>query len=280
MAQELFRIRTLSGIRLEAGEEEGPGLFSDELWDLRGCFELGDLKHDGELVGEVLEGSSSGQHLQHRHAERPDVDVEGVSSVSSRPQHLRRDVVSSARDAHPVPLLHGRRDRHARAEVGELDDAVDGDEDVAGLEVAMDDAMIVQVPQPLEDLQAVMLHRLLRQRSEGMEDGGHGAARHVLHPDDGERGGDDLGGDVADNVGMVQLLQQLPLGLEGGKERAVCRFYVHPFDWRKRREGRGEGRTEREERRGKAEGRTQREERRGGRDKARTSVRQQQGGGK
>ena len=75
-------------------------------------------------------------------AERPDVHLAVVLPLVHRQDHLRR---------HPVGRPHeavGRRRDGRRAEVGQLDDAAVGQQDVARLDVPVDAALQVQVGQP------------------------------------------------------------------------------------------------------------------------------------
>ena len=74
-------------------------------------------------------------------AQRPDVHLAGVLPLVHRQDHLGR---------HPVRCPHetvGRRRDGGRAEVGQLDDAAVGQQDVARLDVPVDAALEVQVRQ-------------------------------------------------------------------------------------------------------------------------------------
>lgn len=98
------------------------------------------LCHDGR----VLKGSLAYQKLVGQHTKGPQVDLFVVVVVlAARLEHLRGQVVEGA--AHGLAAVVGGVD--APAKVGDLELAVDADEDVLGLDVAVDDVLAVQVAQ-------------------------------------------------------------------------------------------------------------------------------------
>ena len=108
-------------------------------------------------------GQHPRQHLVHRHAERVDVGREDRLAVELLGRHVGR----AADDRRAV-----RRDLEEarRAEVGDLEHVVLGDEHVGRPQVAMDDALPVRVVDGVADLareveRAVQIERALARRS-------------------------------------------------------------------------------------------------------------------
>lgn len=93
------------------------------------------------------------------------------------------------------------------AEIGQLDNAQGGDEDVAALDVAMDDTFAVEVDQAVEDAADVGLAQAFGEGAVLLEQVGQGAGLHELH-DDVELAVDDVVVDVAHDVGVVERAQQ------------------------------------------------------------------------
>lgn len=92
--------------------------------------------HVAPVVGEI----AARRHLVHQDAEGPDV---GLVVVDFALAQLGREVDGGAADG----LRHGgRRLKHRRdTEVAQLDDLVLGEEDVAGFDVAVENASVVQI---------------------------------------------------------------------------------------------------------------------------------------
>ncbi len=127
--------------------------------------------------------------LEQHHAERPDV-ASGVHAVTE--ERLRRDVRERARDGggalRAVDRLRdgfgGVRFEPAReAEIEHLDAVLRTDDDVGGLEIAMDDAPLVRMRQRARDLRAVPKYGFDGQAVE-RQHLGERTAVHVLHRDE------------------------------------------------------------------------------------------------
>lgn len=107
------------------------------------------LRHDGG----ILEGGLANEELVREDAEAPQVDLLVVRVVGGAGlDHLRGQVVEGA--AHGLAAAVGGV--HAPPEVGQLDLAVDADEDVLGLDVPVDDVLAVQVAQRARHLRDVL----------------------------------------------------------------------------------------------------------------------------
>ena len=122
----------------------------------------------------ALERVLAGRHLVEEDAERPDVALEvGRRAV----QHFRRHV--GERSGNRLGRRRYRRrlrcavvaePRHAvrQSEIEHLGAAVGGDDDVAALEIAVDDVLRVRVLDRVGDLQAVARKRLRGEPPGGM----------------------------------------------------------------------------------------------------------------
>ena len=104
-------------------------------------------------------GQHAGQHLVHRHAERVEVRREDRLAVELLRRHVRR----AADDRRAV---RGDLEEARRAEVGDLQHVVLGDEHVGRAQVAVDDALPVRVIDGVADLageveRAVQIERAL-----------------------------------------------------------------------------------------------------------------------
>ena len=94
------------------------------------------------LDGRVLERRLAAQELIREHAQAPQVDGLAVEVLlAAGLDHLRGQVVEGA--AHGVAAVVGRV--HAPAEVRDLDLAVDADQDVLGLDIAVHDVLLMQI---------------------------------------------------------------------------------------------------------------------------------------
>ncbi len=93
----------------------------------------------------VSYGQDPGQHLVHRHAERVDVGREHGLSLKLLRRHVRR----TADHGRPV---RGDLEEARRAEVGDLQHVVLGDEHVGRAQIAVDDALRVGVIDGVADL--------------------------------------------------------------------------------------------------------------------------------
>eukprot|EP00406_Dinophysis_acuminata_P040260 CAMPEP_0179360684 /NCGR_PEP_ID=MMETSP0797-20121207/80107_1 /TAXON_ID=47934 /ORGANISM="Dinophysis acuminata, Strain DAEP01" /LENGTH=335 /DNA_ID=CAMNT_0021076053 /DNA_START=249 /DNA_END=1254 /DNA_ORIENTATION=+ len=116
----------------------------------------------------AAEGGRSNEHLVEQDAHGPDIDTVPVRLVL---HHLRGEVVQGAAEGVPLPAV---RDLRAPPEVAELRDPVCAQQDVLGLDVAVDDVPLVEVGERErdvpEDLGGVPLRQaaaLLHNREEG-----------------------------------------------------------------------------------------------------------------
>nr|POE88384.1 hypothetical protein CFP56_11613 [Quercus suber] len=167
--------------------------------DLRFVLELGDgLAHDvGEEVDEAGarvhlgavggEGEAVLRDFQQRHAERPDVRGDGVGLPGDA---FGGHVVGGADEG--VGVAFGA-ELAADAEVAELDLALAREQDVAGLDVAVDDAVAVEVGEAVEHpLRHLAQHLLARPATELLDlaiDRVQTAALAELHRDADRPGG-------------------------------------------------------------------------------------------
>ena len=119
------------------------------------------------ILVDGLEGRAAGHHLEHEDAEGPPVDAEVVVLAA---QHLGRDVVGRA--AEGARAFAARQALLAHAVVGELDVAVDVEQHVVELQVAIDDAARVQEAERHADLGRVEARVVLGQAT---------LALHVVH---------------------------------------------------------------------------------------------------
>ena len=99
----------------------------------------GEVLHQHFADALAFERHVAGEHLVEDDAEGVDVDLAAVAAVGD----FRRHVVDGA-DAFGLAAAAAAGDELGEAVVADLDDAVVG-EDVARLQVAVDDAVVVQV---------------------------------------------------------------------------------------------------------------------------------------
>ena len=99
-----------------------------------------------------LEGRLSDQQGVEHDADCPDVDLEAVPRFA---EYLGGDVVGGA--AGGVPAISGRPDPGGEAEVAQLHLHLVVEEDVAELDIAVDDAVGVEVLEGVDDLEEVVL---------------------------------------------------------------------------------------------------------------------------
>ena len=97
--------------------------------------------------------------------------------------------------------MRGDFEEARRAEVGDLDHALIGDEHVARPQIAMDDALLVRVIHRVADLAGVVERAIEIERAVALDHRFERVARHVLHHDEKHivllLGGED-GDDVRD----------------------------------------------------------------------------------
>lgn len=172
MAEKLVGRRPLGGVSAEAGGHHvlkrlgellllaaAAGAVSAVLLEAQ---PVGNLHHERLGQGEVGQRRAAMGELERRDAERPDVGLDavprvGVDHLGCHPVGRAGHVVEEGGGGGGhvegdggggVRLVDGGGD----TEVGELDGAVGVDEDVAGLDVAVDVALAVQVGESVENL--------------------------------------------------------------------------------------------------------------------------------
>jgi len=197
--------------------------------DAENFFDGGALK-----LGE-REGGLGGEQFVKQHAERIEVAA-GVHVLAHQPGLFRAHVGGRAGE-----LIEGRGQRvggQAVAERGPGDAEINdlgarlavlfGDEDVRGLEVAVDDAFLMRVLDGLADL------------DEEREAGGQGKgvciavvgdarAGHVIHDEKRPAGGGGPAIEDAGDVGMVHPGKGFPLDRETGHHRAGVQAELEDF---------------------------------------------------
>ena len=201
-------VEQVVGARVAGGDLRGHRLEHD-VADRLGQLRVVQPRRGGELAAfqlvEVgrrrrLVGQPAGEQLVHRDADRVDVGGEDRLAVELLGGHVRR--AADHRGA-----VSGDLEEPRGAEVGHLGDAVLGDDDVAGPQVAVDDPLAVRVIDRVADLAAVVEGLGQLERALAIRDRLERLARHVLH-DDEEHLADPLGGEHGDDVGMAQRRQQ------------------------------------------------------------------------
>mmetsp|Transcript_61420 Transcript_61420/g.173202 ORF Transcript_61420/g.173202 Transcript_61420/m.173202 type:complete len:322 (-) Transcript_61420:156-1121(-) len=148
----------------------------------------GELRH-GAAVG-IRKGAA--EELQEDAAEGPDVEGEGALRPGRAEQDLGRDVegrahktrlavlgLPAARGVFELDLLVFRHD-HCGVEIHELEVAVDGEEQVLGLEVAVCDAFQSEVHKDDDDLGGVELGEVQLTNTHACDLGGQLPTFHVL----------------------------------------------------------------------------------------------------
>jgi hypothetical protein len=246
LARSLARARGLDGEHvLEVGDQLavravaavevlGRGAIDD---GGQGAGDLGAAQlHVWQLLAHVLhrhrdlvlavEGDVAGEHLEEHDAQRVEVALR-IDVLAQR--LLGRDVVGRAEHA-PVggEALLGQRARDP--EVGDLGRALLVDEDVLGLDVAVDDAVVVGGAQGAGDLDRVG-HRLADRQAPVAPDAVlERLALHVLE-DDVRRSIVLARVDDADDVGVVELRDRARLAPEALELVGVRRdLAVHELD--------------------------------------------------
>jgi len=194
------------------------------------------LDDGGEEVGDRFpaEDRPSRQHLQQHHPEGPDV---GAFVHRLAPRLLRRHVGGGSEDdtGQGGPVRERRRLRVGtsrggpalalvglgQAEVEQLDRAIARDLDVGGLEVPVDDAVLVRVLECLGDL-AGHLQGVVDWECPPGQAIGQGRALHELH-DEGPRPARLLETVHRCDVGVVERSEEPRLALESGQAIGVGR---------------------------------------------------------
>ena len=123
------------------------GALAQAVWD---CVVVLRYSRVGLLQGGRLEGRGADQQGEHATTKRPDV---GGETVALLVQHLRRDVVGRPADR-PLLLL---TKPGGQAKVADLDRHAGGEEEVAELQVPVDDLLLVDVGHALAQLGKVVL---------------------------------------------------------------------------------------------------------------------------
>ncbi len=164
----------------------------------------------------AVEGELPRRRLVQHHAEG--VEVRLVAHALA-PGLLRREVLDRA-EHRPRLGDRGGRQRTRDPEVGDLDRALRGDEDVLGLDVPVDDPHAVRVVQDVAHLGADPTDLLLLQRARPPEERLEVLALHVLHDDEVHVAVASVVVDL-DHVGVGQPREGLGFPLESGHELGV-----------------------------------------------------------
>ena len=122
-------------------------------------------------------GQHAGEHLVHRDAER--IDVRRKHRLAE--ELLRRHVRRAADDRRAV---RGDLEKARRAEVGDLHQAVVGDQHVGRTQVAVQHALTMGVVDGVADLAGVVERRRQIERAIARQDRFERLARHELHHDE------------------------------------------------------------------------------------------------
>jgi len=201
-------VEQVVGTRVAVGDVRRHRL-EDDVADRFGNLGVVDPRRGGEFAAfQLLEvvgfgrlvGQPPGKQLVHRDADRVHVGREHRLAVELLGRHVRR--AADHRRAVGGDLQEARR-----AEVGDLGDAGLGDQDVAGAQVAVDDALAVGMVDGVADLAGEVEGTRHVECALAIGDRLEGLARDVLH-DDEEDLADPLGGEHGDDIGMTQRRQQ------------------------------------------------------------------------
>ena len=147
----------------------------------RGGRALRDVEQRGlrGLEAPLVPRRARARHLDEGAAHAPDVRRQPGPVL---PRRLRRHPQHRARQRRGRGPPR-RAERRAGPEVGELDLAAVGHEDVRGLDVTVHDPEAVQVPEPLQQLRRVAADDALLEAPELVQQREDGAAGHVLEED-------------------------------------------------------------------------------------------------
>ena len=160
-----------------------------------------------------FEGRAAHHHLEQQHAQRPPVYGEAVVLAA---QHLRRDVVGRAAERVGGPLRAAAALVEAflaHAVVGELDVALDVEQHVVQLQVAVDDAPRVQEAQGDRDLGRVEASVVLGQAALALHVVHQVTAAQVLDHEEETRVGLEAGVQAHQERMIGGLLEHVLLGL-------------------------------------------------------------------
>mmetsp|Transcript_27838 Transcript_27838/g.49152 ORF Transcript_27838/g.49152 Transcript_27838/m.49152 type:complete len:230 (-) Transcript_27838:955-1644(-) len=168
LQQELFRLRTLAGVLSEHFGQQQVELIGPlrSVAQLRGGLGL-DGPEDVQNRLDVGKRRHPFRELDERDAQRPHIrEVCGTRPCDHFGRHPQRrpDHLFSVSDA-VDPAAKAERD----SEIGDFDFACGSEQDVAGLEVAVDDLSLVQVQEGLERVEADVLDLRLVERAECVE---------------------------------------------------------------------------------------------------------------
>lgn len=156
----LVERETLRRVRRENGADEHARLVGNVVL-LDG---EGELVETDVVVGRVhvaaVEGRAADQHRVGDDAQRPDVHFVAVAAAVRRREDLRSDVVGSAAER-LLPLVR-LAELRGESQVAHLDFEVVVQEDVRQLQVAVDDAVAVEILDCVDDLEEEVLDLRLR----------------------------------------------------------------------------------------------------------------------
>mmetsp|Transcript_41026 Transcript_41026/g.102663 ORF Transcript_41026/g.102663 Transcript_41026/m.102663 type:complete len:203 (-) Transcript_41026:1544-2152(-) len=176
-AEELVDGGPLRGVSLEAPEDEGPPLCRHLFGYGRGLGGGCDVEEGCNVVGELRVGGIARRHLQHGTADAPHVALSGVALLGN---NLWRHENRSSLEAEGCVVVSRLVQVPRSTKVGQLAHTPVVYEDVLTLDVSVNDALLVQIQQPLQHLPSILPNHALIQAPKPHDQIRHTPARHVL----------------------------------------------------------------------------------------------------
>mmetsp|Transcript_32524 Transcript_32524/g.75957 ORF Transcript_32524/g.75957 Transcript_32524/m.75957 type:complete len:267 (-) Transcript_32524:847-1647(-) len=173
--QELSGTEALAWVMLRAPSDKAATVDRDRIRDRRQLSRHADLENRCHQVVEVTPRRVCSRHLNHQASEAPNVTCSPIARMC---QDLRRHPWNGAFDGHRCCLLGTL----GAAEICELRQRVEADEDVGTLDVTMQDVGVlrVQILQTKKQLLRVPCDQRLLQRPEIRKDLRKRTAGHIL----------------------------------------------------------------------------------------------------
>eukprot|EP00906_Rhabdomonas_costata_P003377 RCo005163 len=211
--EELLAGQSLRGLPAQAAPKELLALWAQGVGKVQLLLPVCNRKHCSDRRGaQVQKGRPARAHFHNGCAQAPDVRRSAVTSLLD---DLRSHPVSGA--AEGVLVGVGEVEKLLRgAKVCELEDPLVRDQDVCPLQIPVDNLLLVQVPQPLHDLQGVLPDHRLRQGPKLLQHSGQRASGHQLHINV-QRLVDQPSAEVADDIGVAEWPHDLNLADQARK---------------------------------------------------------------